>query len=59
MKTKFILFFMAFSMMFACQNKHTDLEDGLYAEFDTTMGKMLIKLTYEKTPSVYSIKRKC
>jgi len=50
MKTKFILFFMAFSMMFACQNKHTDLEDGLYAEFDTTMGKMLIKLTYEKTP---------
>ena len=50
MKTKFILFFMAYSMMFTCQNKHTDLEDGLYAEFDTTMGKMLIKLTYEKTP---------
>lgn len=50
MKTKFILFFMAYSMMFTCENKHTDLEDGLYAEFDTTMGKMLIKLTYEKTP---------
>ena len=50
MKTKFILFFMAYSIMFTCQNKHTDLEDGLYAEFDTTMGKMLIKLTYEKTP---------
>ena len=50
MKTKFILFFIAYSMMFACENKHTDLEDGLYAEFDTTMGKMLIKLTYEKTP---------
>ena len=58
MKTKFILFFMACSMMFACENKHTDLEEGLYAdleeglyaEFDTTMGKMLIKLTYEKTP---------
>ena len=41
---------MAYSMMFTCENKHTDLEDGLYAEFDTTMGKMLIKLTYEKTP---------
>ena len=50
MKTKFILFFMAYSMMFTCENKHTDLEDGLYAEFHTTMGKMLIKLTYEKTP---------
>ena len=50
MKTKFILFFMAYLMMFTCENKHTDLEDGLYAEFDTTMGKMLIKLTYEKTP---------
>ena len=50
MKTKFILFFMAYTMMFTCENKHTGLEDGLYAEFDTTMGKMLIKLTYEKTP---------
>ena len=50
MKTKFITFFFACSMMFACNNKYEELEDGLYAEFITSMGTMLIKLTYEKTP---------
>ena len=37
-------------MIFACENKNKDLGDGLYAEFNTSMGTMLIKLTYEKTP---------
>ncbi len=50
MKTKFITFFLACSIIFACDNKNIDLEDGLYAEFKTSMGTMLIKLTYEKTP---------
>jgi len=50
MKTKFILFFMVCSVMFACNDTNNDLEDGLYAEFDTTMGVILVKLTYEKTP---------
>ncbi len=53
MKTKFAIFFLVFTMMFACDNSYSnyqDLEDGLYAEFDTNMGTMLIKLTYEKTP---------
>lgn len=50
MKTKFITFFLACSMIFACDNKNKDLDDGLYAEFSTSMGTMLIKLTYEKTP---------
>jgi|TARA_B100001063_G_scaffold164489_1_gene153440 FKBP-type peptidyl-prolyl cis-trans isomerase len=36
--------------MFACNDTNNDLEDGLYAEFDTTMGVILVKLTYEKTP---------
>ena len=50
MKTKFLIFFFACSMIFACDNNKSDLEDGIYAEFETSMGKMLIKLTYEKTP---------
>ena len=36
--------------MFACNDTNNDLEDGLYAEFDTSMGVILVKLTYEKTP---------
>ena len=50
MKTNFIIFFLACSMIFACNNNNLDLDDGLYAEFKTSMGTMLIKLTYEKTP---------
>ena len=44
MKTKFAIFFLVFTMMFACDNGYSnyqDLEDGLYAEFDTNMGTML------------------
>ena len=53
MKTKFAIFFLVCSMVFACDNNYSnyqDLEDGLYAEFNTSMGVMLIKLTYDKTP---------
>ena len=50
MKTKFIIFFLACSIIFACDNNNKDLDDGLYAEFNTSMGTMLIKLSYEKTP---------
>ena len=53
MKTKFAIFFLLCSMVFACDNNYSnyqDLEDGLYAEFNTSMGVMLIKLTYDKTP---------
>ena len=50
MKTNFIIFFLACSMIFACNNNNQGLDDGLYAEFKTSMGTMLIKLTYEKTP---------
>ena len=50
MKIKFIIFFLACTMIFACNNKNKDLGDGLYAEFNTSMGTMLIKLSYEKTP---------
>ena len=53
MKTKFAIFFLVCSMVFACDNNYSnyqDLEDGMYAEFNTSMGVMLIKLTYDKTP---------
>ena len=50
MKLKFTIFFMACSMIFSCNNDYEELEEGLYAEFNTNMGTMLIKLTYEKTP---------
>lgn len=50
MKTKFLIFFLSFTVLFGCDNSYKDLEDGLYAELNTSMGSMLIKLTYEKTP---------
>ena len=53
MKTKFAIFFLVCSMVFACDNNYSnyqDLKDGLYAEFNTSMGVILIKLTYDKTP---------
>ncbi len=33
-----------------CQEKHPDLEDGLYAEFITNQGVMVAKLYYDKAP---------
>ncbi len=34
----------------SCNNKHQDLEDGLYAEIITNKGTMLAKLEFEKAP---------
>ena len=34
----------------SCKAQYPDLEDGIYAEFVTTKGVMLAKLTYKKTP---------
>jgi len=36
--------------MVSCQDKHSDLEDGLYAEFRTSNGTMVAELFYDKTP---------
>lgn len=35
----------------SCKAQYPDLEDGMYAEFITTKGVMVAKLTYEKTPA--------
>ena len=52
MKTRLpILIFLLLNILFvSCQDKHTDLEDGLFAEFKTTHGTMVAELYYEKTP---------
>ena len=48
---KKILLLLSTVMVFAsCNKQYNDLGDGLFAEFDTNMGTMVIKLSYEKTP---------
>ncbi|MCA0132126.1 peptidylprolyl isomerase [Winogradskyella alexanderae] len=34
----------------SCQERYPDLEDGLYAEIETTKGTMVAKLFYDKVP---------
>jgi len=50
MKLKFILFFLINSILFSCNNQYNELEDGVYAEINTSLGKMLIQLNYKETP---------
>ena len=37
-------------LMVSCQDRHSDLEDGLYVEFRTSNGTMVAELFYDKTP---------
>ena len=46
-KLFFVLIIIAFT---SCKAQYPDLEDGIYAEFITTKGIMVAKLTYDKTP---------
>ena len=52
MKTRLpILIFLLLNILIvSCQDKHSDLEDGLFAEFKTTHGNMVAQLYYEKAP---------
>ena len=51
MKTKsfFLLFSVALSL-FACNEEYPELEDGMYAEFNTSMGPIVAELYFEETP---------
>lgn len=49
MKILFLSFLVSLSMA-GCQDKYPELEDGLYAEINTTKGTMVAKLFFEKTP---------
>ncbi|MBD0832249.1 peptidylprolyl isomerase [Aestuariibaculum sediminum] len=45
-----ILLIVIISNLTSCKAQYPDLEDGLYAEFVTSKGTMVAKLTYDKTP---------
>ncbi len=45
----YFMFFTLLSMYASCESKGS-LEDGLYAEIDTSKGKILLSLEFEKTP---------
>lgn len=52
MKTRLpILIFLLLNILIvSCQDKYSDLEDGLFAEFKTTHGTMVAQLYYERAP---------
>ena len=51
MKTKsiFLLLTVALSL-FACNEEYPELEDGMYAQFNTSMGPIVAELYFEETP---------
>ncbi len=51
MRTKsiFLLLTLAFSLI-SCKEEYPELEDGMYAEFNTSMGPIVAELYFEETP---------
>lgn len=49
-KIKYLLIAMAGLAIASCSEKYPDLEDGLYAEFETNKGVTVAKLYHEQTP---------
>ncbi len=51
MKTKSIFLVLAAVVsLISCKEEYPDLEDGLYAEFNTSMGPVVAELYYKETP---------
>jgi len=48
-KSLFVLFAIAISL-FSCKEEYPELEDGMYVEFNTSMGPVIAELYYEETP---------
>ncbi|MEO8516382.1 MAG: peptidylprolyl isomerase [Flavobacterium sp.] len=44
------LFLSIFALLFSCNSQYDKLPDGLYAEIETSKGKILLQLEYEKVP---------
>ena len=47
---KFLLLLSIVTTIFACKDEYPDLEDGIYAKFDTSLGPVVAELYYEETP---------
>lgn len=47
---KTILLFFAIALFFSCNNEHSNLADGIYAEIQTNKGTILVELEYKKAP---------
>jgi peptidyl-prolyl cis-trans isomerase A (cyclophilin A) len=50
MKTMTSLFLSFFALLFSCNSNYNTLPDGLYAEMETSKGKIMLQLEFEKTP---------
>lgn len=51
MKTTNIFYLFAIALtLFACSDEYPDLEDGLYAEFETSNGDFVAELYHDQTP---------
>lgn len=50
MKTKLVAATSATALLISLNLRAADLPDGLYAEMDTTKGKIVLQLEFEKTP---------
>lgn len=44
------LFLSLIALLFSCNSKTEQLPDGMYAEIETSKGKILLQLEFEKTP---------
>jgi peptidylprolyl isomerase len=54
MKKLTLLFIIVSLGLVSCQNDYPDLEDGIYAEFNTNKGIFVAKLTHKETPLTVS-----
>lgn len=51
MKTRNFFFLLAIvASLISCKEEYPDLEDGMYAEFQTSMGPFVAKLYFQETP---------
>ncbi|MFY0481905.1 peptidylprolyl isomerase [Flavobacterium sp. PLA-1-15] len=50
MKKRVLLLLIIATTLFSCNDKYSELPDGLYAEIATTKGDIILELEYEKTP---------
>lgn len=47
---KLSLLFIAFAIMVGCASQYPDLDNGLYADIETSKGSIIVSLAHDKTP---------